>query len=300
MRIFTIILTILAIMVGCGRSEESGRPVVVVSTPAVGRIVDEIGGEEVETIVLLPPGSDPESYEPDMASMKRSAKADAFLTLNTIGFEQRLTEQMASGLPDLQSIDLSGGIEMLTDSHGHGKSDAHSHSGEHSRGHSEAEGDPHLLSSPANARIIARNTVETLSRLYPAYAEEFRRRGGRLDSLLAVQQEEVGALLKGIEGGAFIVMHPSLSYFGRDYGLRQISLEREGKETTPRQMEVRLEEARKGNPRLMVSDGSHNPEQAAEIARRLNLPIISTDFNAADFIEQYTRLAKALAKPNRP
>ena len=266
------------------------------STPAVGRIVDEIGGEEVETIVLLPPGSDPESYEPDMASMKRSAKADAFLTLNTIGFEQRLTEQMASGLPGLQSIDLSGGIEMLTDSHGHGKRDAHSHSGEHSG----AEGDPHLLSSPANARIIARNTVETLSRLYPAYAEEFRRRGGRRDSLLAVQQEEVEALLKGIEGGTFIVMHPSLSYFGRDYGLRQISLEREGKETTPRQMEVRLEEARRGNPRLMVSDGSHNPEQAAEIARRLNLPIISTDFNAADFIEQYTRLAKALAKPNQP
>ena len=33
-----------------------------------------------------------------------------------------------------------------------------------------------------------------------------------------------------MKGGSFVVWHPSLSYFARDYGLEQISLEYDGKE----------------------------------------------------------------------
>ena len=41
----------------------------------------------------------------------------------------------------------------------------------------------------------------------------------------------------------FAIFHPSLSYFARDYGLQQLSLEQNGKSMAPRTMQQAIDEA---------------------------------------------------------
>ncbi len=276
-------LSVIFLLPACKRSgtkpsDEEGTEIVAVSTPALGHIIDRVSGGEIRSVVLVPEGADPETYEPDMAAMKSAAGARALLSLNSPGFEQRLTEQLSSSLPDLKTADLSAGIPRL-------KSSAY---GNH------PEGDPHLLASPANACLVVDNAVSELSRIYPDKAALFRQHGKEYK----LELEEINKTVRGMvtAGSAFVVTHPSLSYFARDYGLTQLPLERDGKEATPRQLELRLQEAASSNPRAVFYEKSHSPEQARMAARKLGVMELPVDFNAADFDAQYIVVAKALTK----
>ena len=57
--------------------------------------------------------------------------------------------------------------------------------------------------------------------------------------------DSIRTLLKESQGKTFITFHPSLSYFARDYGLIQYSLEEGGKEPSPAHMAMLAGMARK-------------------------------------------------------
>ncbi len=279
-KIFKILTAALAAVFlwGCSdRNAESDRQVIAVSTPAVGRVVSEIVGDQAEVIVLLPAGTDPENYEPDMASMKQLSKADAFVSLNTIGFEEKLGNYLTSARPELKQIDLSTGVERLQDGHAHG--------------------DPHLLSSPANALTVTANAAQALAALYPDKAEIFSRNTQAFTSKLQDIAKQTSELLADAKGRTFVVTHPSLSYFARDYGLDQLALEQDGKEASPRQLDDRLRQAATRGAVAVFYEQSHSPQQAKQAARELGVEAIPIDFNAADFPDQYLRVAAAIARP---
>lgn len=286
MRKILSLIFLLVLLAACkpNSSSHDGRPVVAVSTPALGHIVDRVSGGEVETVVLVPEGADPETYEPDMSAMKSVAEAGVFLSLNTPGFEEKLTRQLSESMPSLRVADLSAGIPRLS-SAGYGN---------------HTEGDPHLLASPANACLVTDNAAGILSELYPEKADSFRKNGNAYKTHLEAISKKIRAMLESdAENGgekviAFVITHPSLSYFARDYGLLQLPLERDGKEATPRQLEVRLQEAAMSNPRIVVYERSHSPGQARLAAESLGIPQFSVDFNAADFDAQYIALGEAI------
>lgn len=291
MRFISLFLAAIA-LAGCNSSggdkadaDAEGKLRIAVSLPAIGRIVEQIGGDDVETVVLLPSGADPENYEPEMGAMKRAADAQGFFSLNTPGFERQMAERMSAALPQLTFTDLSAGIPLIAD----GAHSVHNHDG----------GDPHLLTSPENARRVAANAAEALITLNPQHADDYRRRAASLDSLLAARDAEAARILAAANRPdkqmSFVVVHPALTYFARHYGLRQIPLERDGKQPTPRQLEERLKEAERAGASLVVADRSHSPAQAELAAKRLSLKITDADFNAADFADQYISLARALS-----
>jgi zinc transport system substrate-binding protein len=55
---------------------------------------------------------------------------------------------------------------------------------------------------------------------------------GKIDSL----DLEIKTILKEAEGESFMIYHPSLSYFAKDYKLEQLALEWEGKTPSPSHM----------------------------------------------------------------
>ena len=297
-RLLPIIIVMMIFIAGCrGKSGSDrageGKIVVAVSTPALGRLVEEIGGDYFKAVVLIPSGADPENYEPDMATMKTASEAEAMLSLNTIGFEQTLTSRLHSAIPGMQVMDLSAGIEMLEHSHGGGESN---HGHEHGEGDRHVHADPHLLSSPRNARKVAANMAQVLIRMCPDAAEGIGERAANLDSVLGDIDSRLLRMFKEKQGTAFVVMHPTMSYFARDYGMRQIALEQDGKEPSPRQMAERIEDARRSAAELMIIDPSKNSRTADHIGRRLGLKPYKADFNAADFINQYLPLGRKLAE----
>jgi zinc transport system substrate-binding protein len=71
----------------------------------------------------------------------------------------------------------------------------------------------------------------------------------------------------------FIVWHPSLSYFARDYNLNQISIGQEGKESTVEHIHDKIEQAKTSNAKVFFFQEEYDSRQASlvnnELATRL-------------------------------
>ena len=64
---------------------------------------------------------------------------------------------------------------------------------------------------------------------------------------------------------AFMIYHPALSYFARDYGLHQISIEEGGKEPSPAHLKELIETCRRDNaPGYFCPTGIRYPQCPAD------------------------------------
>ncbi len=113
--------------------------------------------------------------------------------------------------------------------------------------------------------------------------------------MLKATDDSIAGILAESKGKAFAVMHPSLSYFARDYGLRQVAMETDGKEASPRQLAERMEKARKLKAKVLIHDREHSPAQAKNVAEQLGLKLIIVSLNGNDWREEMMKTAHAIA-----
>ncbi|MDE6536015.1 MAG: zinc ABC transporter substrate-binding protein [Muribaculaceae bacterium] len=200
-------------MVGCRHESTPGRTITVSIEPQRW-LLEQIAGNRFEVRSLLGRGANPESYDPtfnDLADMERSR---AYLTVGNLAFEDAITAKLKENNPDLKIFCTSDSITLLHATHG-----------DHDHG-----ADPHVWSSPRNMKQMAGNMLSALCSLDPdnaaEYESNFRRLNLRIDSVDAA----CDSILTPVKGTTFIVWHPSLSYFARDYNIHQLALGSEGKE----------------------------------------------------------------------
>lgn len=287
MRVLSI-LAILLIMCGCSSGQKEDRSAIAVSFEPQAWLLNQIAGDECDIVTLLPAGSDPESYQPSISTMRVLGNADAFFTLGTMGFEKSLADNISSNFPDLNIIDCTVGIEKIKGTHNHS---GHQDSDDHDHG-DDLGFDPHMMTSFRNCIIIADNMTNSLISLYPEKADKFREAGNRLKGKLTAMDDSVANM--NLNGKAIVIRHPSLSYFSRDYGIRQISLQENGKETSPLQLKRRIEEVSNANPSLFVVEKEHTYSSDAETARQLGIESIEVSLNSSDWLGDLMRLSNEI------
>lgn len=279
MRIASIFLILLTIC-GCGRSDKSERHAIAVSFPAQAYLLEQIAGDDFDIVTLLPSGSDPETYQPSISTMKALGKADALFTLGTQGFESSLTDNLRKNFPDLRIIDCTQGIKKISDTHNPG-------GGRHAD--NDETFDPHIMASVRNSVRIAGNIAELLSGLYPEKAGDFRENAESLQKQIRALDDSISAM--GLDGKSFVIRHPSLSYFARDYGLHQIALNDVSKEISPRQLKERFETAAAVTPAVFVIEKEHAGPADNETARMLGLPVMEVSLNSSEWLHDLKRIA---------
>lgn len=178
-------------------------------------LLEHIVGDRMEIRTLLARGGNPESYEPSFSHLADLERSSLYMSIGNLGFEHALIDRLALNFPDLPIICVSDSIDLIIDDHGH----------RHDNGV-----DPHVWSSADNARIIARNMLVAVRNLDPEGAEIYEKNYNKLIQTIDSVDNACAAMLAPLKGTTFIVWHPSLSYFARDYGLHQISIGAEGKE----------------------------------------------------------------------
>lgn len=283
-------LLLAAVAGACSRkTDDAARPTVAVSFGPQAWIIDQIAGDDFDVLVLLPPGADPESYEPSMADMKTLARASEWYTMDSEGFEENLRKRIASNFPGLNVSDVSRGITRIEDIHSHNGSGHRS--GLHSHSHSESK-DPHILTSVRNARIMADTIAARLSALMPNNAARYSEANSRLQQRLAMLDDSIKAVYSSPAAHkAFLIAHPSLSYMARDYGLTQISLEEGGKEMSPAEMANRLEEAKLQGVAVMYVESEHPAQGLQDMAAQMGLKTVAISLNSRDWPQQIRKVA---------
>ena len=215
-------------------------------------------------------------------------KSKAYFLIGNIGFEMAIVDKAKKNNPDIKIFDNSANIDIIYGSHS-----GISHPHETHAGHKH-ESDPHIWTSAVNARIIATNMCNAVCELDPAHATYYKKRLNELCKHIDALDAQLREQLKPIEGNAFIVWHPSLSYFARDYGLKQITMEFEGKEIPVKYLKAEIDSAKACNARIFFFQKEFDSRQAESINKELGTKMVTINPMNYNWDHELKHIADAL------
>ncbi len=265
---------------GCKRKPELSRPVLTVSIEPLRFVVENICGSLYDVRTIMPQGASPETYEPTPRQMMELSDSRLVFRAGSLGFEQTSLPKMLDAAPNVRLISLELGITPIADA------DAH---------HGAQSGyDPHTWMSTDNLRIYARNACEALVRLDSVHADSFRLNLSRFEERLNALDGELAATLKPLESRSFLIYHPALGYLARQYGLRQIAVEADGKEPSVSRMQLLVNTCKESGTKVCFISAEHAGEGAKRIAETAKLRVVEINPLAYDVCAQIRSIAKSL------
>ena len=237
MKRFLYLIILCVILAGCkgtpqkqadsGKTSGTEKPAVTVTISPYKYFVDQIAKGKVDVNVMVSNGNNPETYEPYAQQMMELSKSALYLKVGSIGFEQTWMKKLQDNAPDMKVIDTSVGIKPAKTPGGNI--------------------DPHVWMSCSNARIIASNILKALCELEPKNKAFFEK---NYQSLLSIIDKRDSTIKESFKKDPdlvhkFVIYHPILTYFARDYQLEQLAIEEEGREPSASQLKSLIERARK-------------------------------------------------------
>lgn len=239
MKRFLYLIILCVIFAGCkgtpqkqadsGKASRTEKPAVTVTVTIspYKYFVDQIAKGKVDVNVMVSNGNNPETYEPYAQQMMELSKSALYLKVGSIGFEQTWMKKLQDNAPDMKVIDTSVGIKPAKTPGGNI--------------------DPHVWMSCSNARIIASNILKALCQLEPKNKAFFEK---NYQSLLSIIDKRDSTIKESFKKDPdlvrkFVIYHPILTYFARDYQLEQLAIEEEGREPSAAQLKSLIERARK-------------------------------------------------------
>lgn len=294
-RIYTyliILLTIpaLVVMAGCTRTGDTGKRSITVSIEPQRYLLERITGDLWQVNTLLDKGADPENFDPPMSALRSLHDSGIYFTVGHIPFEDAVISRINSDT--LTVIDTSEGIDLIEGTHCQ-----HNHS---NNNHSHDDTDPHVWSSVKNARVMASNMLEAVTAIDPLHSEYYKENYHRLITSLDSLDKELTGLLKPHKSTAFLVWHPSLSYFARDYDLEQLSIGMDNKEMLAESLKDRIDEARHHNAAVFFIQADMDSGRSESIARQAGAKTVSINPLAYEWADQLRHIARSIADSAEP
>ena len=281
---------LLAVMVltlaACsGNKETDNRTRITVAIEPLRYITEAIAGNGYKVEALVPSGTSPETYDPTPNQLVALNHSKAYFEIGHIGFEMTTLPRLKSNTPNLKFYNTSEGIDLVKMDVPH-----EHHEGEHHHYHAI---DPHIWSSTSNVKIIAENICSALCEMDTPNAEQYKARKDSLLNDLELTDQQIKETLKH-GSKAFIIYHPALTYFARDYGLKQICIEKNGKEPTPANLLELIEQGKKDSIKTVFVQKEFNSSQAEIIAKELEARIVYINPLSYDVKKELLNIAKAM------
>lgn len=278
-----IYILTLFILSACGNTtQKSEKPILTVTLEPLRYFTEAIAGDNYEVVSMVPKGSSPESYDPTPQQLVNLSKSQAYFRIGYIGFEQAWMKKLEANCPNMKVYNTSKGIDLIRDKgHWHGD---HFH---------EGGVEPHVWNSTQNALIIADNIYQALCELDSTHQEDYQKRLDVLKQTIRQTDANVRTLLENADS-TFLIYHPALSYFARNYGLKQVSIEEGGKEPSPAQLKTLIETCRNENVHTIFVQQEFDQRNAQLIAHELGVNIVSINPLSYDWVKEMIRIAEAL------
>jgi zinc transport system substrate-binding protein len=265
-RIFLLLFSSL-LLVACNRPETPSPATklqVVTSLFPLYDFARQIGGDQVEVTLLLPPGVEAHSFDPKPDDILRVNRAGLFIYTHKEMEVWAATIAASVDPAKVTIVDASIGARLLQ---------AGDHDDEDvDHNHEAGKIDPHLWLDFANAQVMVGNIAEAMATkdpthrdLYLANAAAYR---ARLDKLDAAYRRALSACKKRtlLQGGHF-----ALGYLATRYGLeyRAAAAVNPEAEPTAATLAALVKEMRRNDLHYLFSEELVSPKLAETIAREV-------------------------------
>ena len=292
-KIFALIFNILVLSgissISTARAEDALR--VFVSIVPQKYFVEKIGGEFVDVSVMVRPGASPATYEPKPRQMVALSKARIYFAIG-VPFENTWLKKLAAANPKMMVVHTEDGIEkipMKTRHHHDEEKYHHKNKGRHHYGIKN----PHVWLAPPLVMIQARNILGALTRVDPANRAVFETNYKNFIRELVELDLKIRDIFAGKEEGKkFMVYHPAWGYFAGAYGLKQIPVEIEGKEPTPKQLQNLIRHAGEDGVKVIFVQPQFSAKSAEIIAKAIGGQVVFSDPLSLNWAENLIAVAE--------
>jgi zinc/manganese transport system substrate-binding protein len=263
---------VLAALVGLLPCFAQAKLKVVATTADLGAIAEAIGGNAVELTTLARPTEDPHFVDAKPSFIVKLSKADALVEGGAeleIGWLPPLLEgarnpKLASGAPG--HILCNQGIQLVEVPS----------TLDRSKGDIHAAGNPHYMTDPVNARIVAQHLADSFCELDPKSSDTYRANlkkfTSELDARLAAWQK----LMAPYKGQQIVAYHNSWPYFCERFGLKgDLFLEpKPGIPPTPAHLAEVITKMREEKAHVIIVDPYLNRRTAETVARNTDATVV--------------------------
>ncbi|HAR37252.1 MAG: hypothetical protein A2W86_00760 [Bacteroidetes bacterium GWD2_45_23] len=279
----------LACQTGSKKGASGQKPVLTVTIEPQRYFLEQIVGDAFTINTLVPPGSSPETYEPAPSVMVEMNNSLIYFMVGDLGFERAWSTRLVTNNPNITLVDCSTGIERVEggDHAGHGHEQGHD-------GHGDS--DPHFWASPRAVKIMAANMLEAVVKADPTNEETYRANFSRFNRQLAETDSLIQDKLTHATSSAFIIYHPALAYFAKDYNLRQHSVEFQGKTPSPAQMKILVDLSRREQIHTLFIQKGFDTKNMEVIAREIGAEVFEIDPLNYEWDKELLRMADILAR----
>jgi len=267
---------------------------ITVSIVPLAFFADRIGGDWVNTNIMVSPGEEPHSYEPSPEQMVAISESPVFFSIG-VEYEDVWLPKFEEANPDMLVVDTSAGIERIpvatsvaevgdpTDA----EDDHHDE---------EGELDPHVWLSPENGKILAENMLNGLIEIAPEHEVDFRSNYDALIADIDALDAQIQETLAGNQNQSFMVFHPAWGYFAKQYGLQQIAVQVGGQDPSASELAELVDIARERGITVIFVQPSFNSASAEALAQEIGGAVAIADPLAEAWLDNLNAIANALAE----
>jgi zinc transport system substrate-binding protein len=248
---------------------------------------EEIAGFRFETESLVPSGVSPETYDPAPQQMLSVSRSRAFFYIGSLGFETAWIDKLKANNKNVAFFRNDINISTVN------AENEESHSEHHI---SHGAGDPHVWASPKNVLIMADNICRALKEIDPENEETYSDNTVKFKETVNEIDKEIRELLKDSRQKSFIIFHPSLTYFARDYGLTQYAIELEGKEPSAEHLKHIIDIANRDNISTIFIQQEFDVRNAELVAAETQCRIVKINPLSYNWKAEMINIAKALSE----
>lgn len=283
--IFIMLIPILIFYSLAGATQAMARVNVFVSILPQAYFVERVGGEHIDVEVLVGEGQSPATYEPSPQQMTKLSLAKSYFAIG-VPFEKKLMAKIKQSHKALVVVETQKGItyRYLDDQR-------HDRENKDSLGGRSKTPDPHIWMDPKLVMVQARNIHDALCALDPTNANSYSNNLKAFISDLERVDGRIKAALAPVKGKSMYVFHPAFGYFADSYGLRQVSIEIEGKEPSAKQLASVIDKAKAEDVRVIFVQPQFSRKSAESIARAIGGVVVPINPLARDYLANLERIA---------
>ena len=245
--------------------------------------LDRIGGEYVNVSVMVGPGQNPATYEPSPKQIALLSKAKLYFRIG-VPFEDIWIDVIKELNINLKIIECCTELKSIA-------LEEHVHVN-----HNEEVniGDPHVWTSPDNAKYIALKIKKALIDILPEHKVELEDNYSKLIMELSKLDQDIRSRLSYLNNRTIVVSHPSWGHYADAYNLIQLPIEFEGKVVQAKSLTKLIEISRSKKIDRVFVQKQFNKSSAEILAKEIDAKIVELDPLAEDYITNLYHVTDAI------
>ncbi|WP_281951426.1 metal ABC transporter solute-binding protein, Zn/Mn family [Nitrosophilus kaiyonis] len=253
--------------------------------------VKKIVEDRFDIEVMVPPGSSPATYSVKPQQLLSLKKAKIYFSTG-VPFEKAWLKRFKSANKSLKIVDIGKYIKKFP-------MQEHHHEGEHEHHHEhEKILDPHIWLSPPLVILQARVILEEICKIDPKNKDFYLKNYQKFSNELTNLDTKIFKKLFNLKKREFIVYHPSFGYFARSYNLKQIAIEKEGKEPTIKYLKRVIDIAKKKNIKVVFVEPQFSKKSAKFIASKIGGEVLEIDPLNENWDKNILKVVEAIERAN--